>query len=47
MNNVAITSNPEPFVAMEGVSRRYQRRGGPAVTASDAAGAWDGRYRRP
>lgn len=33
MNNVAITSSPEPFVAVEGVSRRYQRKGGPAVTA--------------
>ncbi|KAB8007730.1 ABC transporter ATP-binding protein [Pseudomonas sp. Fig-3] len=33
MNNVAITSSPEPFIAVEGVSRRYQRKGGPAVTA--------------
>lgn len=33
MNNVAITSSPEPFIVVEGVSRRYQRKGGPAVTA--------------
>jgi putative ABC transport system ATP-binding protein len=33
MNSVAITHPMEPFVAVEAVSKRYQRKGGPAVTA--------------
>jgi putative ABC transport system ATP-binding protein len=33
MNNVAITQPVEPFVVVEEVSKRYQRKGGPAVTA--------------
>jgi putative ABC transport system ATP-binding protein len=33
MNSVAITHLVEPFVAVEAVSKRYQRKGGPAVTA--------------
>jgi putative ABC transport system ATP-binding protein len=33
MNSVAITQPMEPFVAVEAVSKHYQRKGGPAVTA--------------